>query len=267
MAHLADTAGAARESESRHPRHHGHGDFEAHEEHHEGAPEWLISFADNVALMMGFFVVLLAMNMVKPTAGGIGGQDGDRDVEGGTPEWLDAVIAIREAFNNPVDIRSTNPQDTALVQRLRERRAQLYPGPGESPDDGVKGSERDVRSIRRTERFGAGGGLQFATNSAELSESARDAARQIAELFAGLQTVLEVRGHCSAAEAFGQDERGMRLSYERALAVARELAARGISWERIRVTACADTERVAQIAYNEDEQQTNQRVEVVERTE
>ena len=34
-----------------------------HEEGHEGAPEWLISFADNVALMMGFFVILLAMNM------------------------------------------------------------------------------------------------------------------------------------------------------------------------------------------------------------
>lgn len=40
----------------------------AHEEH-EGAPEWLISFADNVALMMGFFVILLAMNM-GPKGGG-----------------------------------------------------------------------------------------------------------------------------------------------------------------------------------------------------
>ena len=48
----------------------------AHEEHHEGAPEWLISFADNVALMMGFFVILLAMNM-GPKAKGESQEEGN----------------------------------------------------------------------------------------------------------------------------------------------------------------------------------------------
>ncbi|MCL4212087.1 MAG: hypothetical protein KJZ68_15650, partial [Phycisphaerales bacterium] len=44
---------------------HGHGGG-GHEEGHEGAPEWLISFADMVMLMMGFFVILFALN-VNPT--------------------------------------------------------------------------------------------------------------------------------------------------------------------------------------------------------
>src|SRR5689334_21425744 len=79
----------------------------AHEEH-EGAPEWLISFADDVALMMGFFVILLAMNMKSPVAAHTG--VGSPEKEGGVPEsqMLDFVIAMRDAFN-PIDLNSDNP--------------------------------------------------------------------------------------------------------------------------------------------------------------
>src|SRR5436309_3168473 len=90
---------------------HGAGHGVGHEEHHEGAPEWLISFADNACLMMAFFVILLAMNMAKQTLGGIGGE-GDM---GGNPSqantMIDFAIAVREAFNNPVDIKSNNPKE------------------------------------------------------------------------------------------------------------------------------------------------------------
>src|SRR5215468_7173106 len=94
-----------------HGGHGGHGGS-AHEEH-EGAPEWLISFADNVALMMGFFVILLAMNMAKKTAGGIGG-------EAKMGAELDFVLAIRQAFN-PIDMSSENPAEEALRRRVREK--------------------------------------------------------------------------------------------------------------------------------------------------
>src|SRR6185295_16371327 len=66
----------------------GHGGGGGHEEGHEGAPEWLISFADNVALIMGFFVILLAMNMAKKTAGGIGGEAN----MGGHPNEANSMI-------------------------------------------------------------------------------------------------------------------------------------------------------------------------------
>src|SRR5688572_16054124 len=80
----------------------GHGDGE-----HEGAPEWLISFADNVTLMMGFFVIMLAMNM-GPKGGGEGEETGEAASSPST-SMIDLQIAIREAFNNPVNIGSKNP--------------------------------------------------------------------------------------------------------------------------------------------------------------
>src|SRR4051812_10507126 len=108
-------------SEEGHKPHGGHGAHGAggggHEEAHEGAPEWLISFADNVALMMGFFVILLAMNMKEPTSGGIGGKD-----KNGQPPINDALLdfqlAMRTAFNNPVSIDSTDASEQVLVNYL-----------------------------------------------------------------------------------------------------------------------------------------------------
>jgi outer membrane protein OmpA-like peptidoglycan-associated protein len=235
----------------------GHGG--GHEEGHEGAPEWLISFADNVTLMMGFFVILLALNM-KPAASGSGGSGGAAGggAESTSPEMLDWVIGVRAAFNNPVDVASTDPRDQLLVQRLMVRA-----GRGQAAEPGPKGKFEETQTIRPSDYVGAGGVVTFEPGSSELSSDGRASAEDIARNLRGFTSVIELRGHTSAAEAHELANGGASLAYARALAVAEIIAAEGIEWRRLRLIACGAAEPLTAPAYNESSHRSNQRVEVI----
>ncbi len=235
----------------------GHGGGGGHEEH-EGAPEWLISFADNVTLMMGFFVILLAMNLKPASSGGGESKEPGHPAPAATPEVMDIVIAIREAFNNPVDPNSANPVDLPLIRRIIERS-----GPSQADQEGQIGREHDVRSVRPSSYFSPAGSVPFDDGSATLNESGRQALRQMHKVVRGHNLVIEARGHVSAAEAFGKMDRGLRLSYDRALAVAEALTSEGLPWPQLRVVACGDGERLLPSAYDEAGHRANQRVEII----
>lgn len=255
--------------EQKHKRrrgHHGGGSHKKHEEH-EGAPEWLISFADNVTLMMGFFVIMLALNMNEQSDGPtVSRSDNDIDTNVSSSGWstmshppfLDAAIAIREAFNNPVDMTSNNPNDLPLIQRIQERM-----GGGVSLTPGQTGPHHAVQSIRVSEFYSRSGLVPFNDNSAVLTQAQHDAAVEIANTIRGLRFVVEVRGHVSSVEAAGNVERAALLSHQRALAVAHVLAANGVDWPRIRIVAVGDADRAVPLAYDQDGHRSNQRVEVL----
>jgi chemotaxis protein MotB len=243
----------------------GHGGGH-HEEGEGGCPEWMISFADNVALLMGFFVIMLAMSMsdqAKSSAAAAGSQ-GEEAGEGALSDtYLDWVIGVREGFNNPVDMASKSAGDQVLIRRLRDRQRE----PLDPAEEGVRGQNHGVQSIRPSDYFTSGAKLPFERGSTAVSPDTIVATEQLAKKFRGLRGILEIRGHCSAAEANDQPDRGMRLSYERARAIAEVLNAGGIEWQRLRLTACADSERLTKVAQNENEHTANQRVEIVERAE
>lgn len=241
---------------------HGHGGGGGgHEEGHEGAPEWLISFADNVALMMGFFVILLAMEMSKSAAAAKAGPArDDGGEETASAEMLDWAISVREAFNNPVNINSTHPGEASLVRRLKER-AGLHEA---VDDEGQPGKDPGVRSIRPSDYLGAGGTLFFARGQSTLDDAARRDLRTIFDHARGLACILEVRGHVSSAESHNQPDRGMTLAHARAQSAAAELVKLGIPWTRLRLIACGDGERAVATAYDDEGHRANQRVEVIE---
>ncbi len=252
----------AHESHDEHKGHKSHGGHGGHgggghaEGEHEGAPEWLISFADNVALLMGFFVILLAMNMKEPTTGGIGGKDqnGKVDVD---PTMLDLVISLREAFNNPVSSSSTDPRDALLVQRLKQRKE------GEAKTDGPPGDKQDVQTVRPTDYHRISGVVTFEENAARVDEDGVVTASKVARELKGRKSIIEIRGHASMAEASEPLDKGMTLSFQRALAVAQELRTGGLEWEQLRVVAVGAGDRVKPLARSVREHQNNQRAEII----
>lgn len=242
-------------------KHKSHGHHGGHKGHHEeGAPEWLISFADNVTLMMGFFVIMLAMNMNPPTKGGAtGGEETGGATGAPHPGFLDAAIAIRDAFNNPVDLNSNDPNDQLLIQRIKKRQEDS----GHGRRTGVQGNQDQVQMIRPSDYYTDGGVIPFNSGSTSLNEATRRAIKTIAGNLKGRNFIIEVRGHASAIEAMRDPKRGYDVSYARAFAVAEALNANGIPWNLMRVVGAGDFDRVTAIAYEPAAHATNQRVEIL----
>lgn len=236
----------------------GHGGGGGHAEgEHEGAPEWLISFADNVALMMGFFVILLAMNMGPKGNPVQGGDKGEVENYSGGPNShvMDMILSIREGFNNPPT--SDNPEDRLLIKRMIERTG------GEATQDGPKGRFQEVQASRPSDYRQVTAVVPFPENSGILNQSGRDIIRDASPKLRDQPWIIEIRGHASQFEAKRSLESSMRLSYDRAMAVARALVEVGVKKENFRVVACGDNDRLVAKTFEAESARTNQRVEIV----
>lgn len=253
-----DAAGAGHDAHAKgHKKHERHAPHEEHEE----KEEWVISFADNALLQMGFFVILLAMNM-KPASDGHGGAPPPNREASTAPEnpataLLDGAIAIREAFNNPVNMASSSPQDIPLIRRIIQRKE------GESKEQGPPGDKENVQTVRPTDYHRISGVVYFEEGAGAVDEQGASVIADVTNELKGRKTIVEVRGHVSLAEAYAPVDKGMRLSFDRALAVAGLLRSGGIEWDQIRVVACGAGDRAAPIARNQSEQRQNQRTEII----
>lgn len=235
----------------------GHG--AAHEEH-EGVPEWMISFADNTALMMGLFVILLAMNMGPKAKSVMGGEKAEKSPTEATAnnDMLDFVLSLREAFNNPVKLDSSNPQDELLRKRLKEREGSENGSEVSAEDEGKEGA-----AVRPSDYNDVGARIDFEDGSALLTATGKQSIADAAKRLADTRYIIDVRGHTSPFETFRNIEKGLDLSLERARVVAREMVVQGVKWGQIRISGSGDNERLVERTFDRNVDGANQRVEVI----
>lgn len=240
---------------------HGHGPGGGgHEEGHEGAPEWLISFADNVALMMGFFVILLAMNMGPKGSPVQGGEPDEKDNHTDATEArnADIILSIREAFNNKVDPFGDDPNEAWLRKRMRDK----FEGSTDQP--GPQGDHPNLQAIRPTDYNRVTARVPFEDGSAMLTGDAREVIASVAIGLRDQRWIVDVRGHVSPFEAMRNVRAARQLSYDRAFAVAEVLVQNGVSWDNIRVSSLGEIDRVVTRTYDREKDRANQRVEIVQ---
>ena len=228
------------------------------DEEHDGAPEWLISFADMVMLIMGFFVILFALNATQPAKAGAEG-DSDGDATGATvpfDRWAEFVWNTRKAFGNPIDLNTTDPELRKVVDWYYSE------GPGRAMDDGEPGDKEEVRSPHDTGEHSLMIDIKFAHQEDALTDEARSRLARLGRQVRGMPMIIEVHGHASTGEAGHEEEAGLTLSFDRSMKVARALAESGVEWRRIKIVAAGDNSPVSAHPSDSIEDAPNRRVEV-----
>jgi chemotaxis protein MotB len=204
----------------------------------EGLPEWIMSYADMITILMAFFVVMYSM---APT--------------GEVTAKQEAVLqSLREQFGPKWEgmaalgpgpyVQSTSPLaqwDTAGNSEQGNRKK------GGNTKKLRPIENRQPNSLRPGDQPSVGGTIFFDDNSTLITSQQEKALRGAVNEIEGKALRLEVRGHTS--RRLPSDGKHFRdnwdLAYERARNVMAYLVKAGIDPKRIRLAVAADNEPIS----------------------
>jgi chemotaxis protein MotB len=213
-----------------------------------GVPEWVVTFADMMSLLLTFFILLLSFSTISE-------EDFQRAVMS-----LQGAFGVLSYMQTEIQPISEMPRvnRSAMDRAARRLRRQLQ----------IRGQEKDVKI-----EFDATGGLKivlptailFGSASADLMPAAAPVLADVADVLKSLPEVfIEVRGHTDSRPmtSSGAFRDNYDLSYFRADAVARRLHDTGqIPMQQFEVVACGDSQPVA-TNETEEGRAANRRVEI-----
>lgn len=231
----------------------------------EGAPEWMVSYADMITIMMAFFVVMYASAGTATSGKDRGektGQGAKADVNA-TGTAGDGMDGVGGTNNNPKVERvfeslkwRFGPDWTVAncwrggppqlrgapkgkVERAFGNKDRGKPAFGQIGDDNTR-----ARIPKPGESVLAGGRVYFDEFSADLSDGEKTRLRRVAEDMAGKMQKLEIRGHTSRRPLpAGSSYRDHAdLAYDRCRKVRDYLVAEGIDPRRLRLSVAGENE-------------------------
>lgn len=199
------------------------------EEHaSEGAPEWMVSYADMITILMSFFVVMFSMA-------------GTKDVKKEEP----VMMSLRRQFGRFVGLPTS--QYVPAGSALNTKAVAMKPTPAkESRNRGLVGDHPRVSTIRPGDQATIGGVIHFAVGSSDLTEEHRRQLQETAQDLGGKPQKIEIRGHTvpRSPGSDGKPRDNWDLAYDRCHKVMQYLVSLGIDPRRIRIGVAAQFEPV-----------------------
>lgn len=258
---------------------------EEHAQAEAGVPEYMVSYADMLTIMLAFFVVLYASTSASGTRDK-GGKSGE-DARGGKEPAAAAGINGQETGRDLAGPEAGNdPRLQQVFESLYDRFGPDYslrnwwPGRSRGPvnsipnDEGRRIPTRPPRflpsddytvlvSPKSLDNVVAGGCISFPGFSVSLDPDQRKTLRALAEQLAGKLQKIEIRGHTSRRPLpKGSPYKDYwDLAYARARSVEQDLVAQGIDPARIRLSVAGANEPM-ELAGNGPAVDHNGRVEI-----
>lgn len=198
----------------------------AHDETaHEGAPEWMVSYADMITIMMAFFVVMYAVSFK------------DQQSE-------EAVFNSLQLQFGRFPLSAALRPPKAVAQARGGVDAHGRHAESTSRGAATKRPEMRITKVRPGEDVVLGTNVFFEEGAAELSEPFRQQLSALAEQIGGKAQRIEVRGHTSGRSL--PDGAPFRdqwdLAYARSRKVMEYLVLQGIPSRRIRLSVAGSNE-------------------------
>jgi chemotaxis protein MotB len=163
-------------------------------------PDWFVSFADMMTLLMTFFIMIISFSETRHDA------------------YFTAVAEqLQQQFGK--DLSRLNLDSSEIL--ARHAGVAKGAGEGRSKREQLLGADARVRMIRPGEHTALGTVAFFDYGSAELTQEARRDIENAAIDFAGKPQKIEVRGHTSLhpAEKSNGSTDNLDLAYQRSRAV------------------------------------------------
>ena len=223
-----------------------------------GCPDYMLTYGDMMSLLLCFFIMLVSMSKIKEDEDFRAAMESIRNAFGYTtsPSPVPGEHIEMNAMTSLID----QIQDT-IIQRHRKVKGES----GQASDEKSQiGRSSTVRSIRDGLQITVGGLSLFASGTADLLPEAQQELKALAEQITGYNNRILIRGHTSreVLPAGSPFKDKTDLTYARAMAVKRFLAAHKVDERRMNIEACGDHEPIrVHTAYSD--QGLNHRVEII----